>query len=518
MNKLFIKEIYIKSFGCISDKTFTFNDGLNVLYGSNESGKTTLLSFVLFAFYGIKHKKDHNSLSFKDKYISWSEGKMEGSVRFVSKGLEYFIYRTFADGKTKLSLHCTTTGEEIKDSAVLASPGEYYFGVGPETFAGSAYMSGLSATLKTDSFDEINTKIRNIYESGSDELSYLDVKGQIDNQIADLVSNKRKNAIIPALENELYEAEKEINDNNKRIAQKRELIKRVADCENKIKHLNNDLKIYKNDCAEQEIAVGLSPMQIIICCLLLIFSVVGFTFGYNIVASFGLLTFFVVLSSVILFKIRKQKRKYFTTKQFDGKIEEIRDKIRDEEVNKAVLAERINSIRYEDEYLLIERKNIIESKIKSFKNELEALRLALLCLENAYNEMKTLFSPALSEKAGEILSDLSSAKYNNVIVDDKFSISVFLQNGYNSSFYLSRGTIELVYLSLRFALCQLLFKDDVAPIFLDDVFITLDTPRLKRAMDYITVLSEERQIFFATCKEDEYIYLSKNSNIKFIMM
>ena len=59
---LYIEKIEINSFGCISDKVFSFDKGFNLVFGNNESGKTTLLSFVLFAFYGTKIKKQPGNL------------------------------------------------------------------------------------------------------------------------------------------------------------------------------------------------------------------------------------------------------------------------------------------------------------------------------------------------------------------------------------------------------------------------------------------------------------------------
>lgn len=40
-------ELHINGFGKIHDRTISFSDGINVIYGRNEAGKSTLHTFIL---------------------------------------------------------------------------------------------------------------------------------------------------------------------------------------------------------------------------------------------------------------------------------------------------------------------------------------------------------------------------------------------------------------------------------------------------------------------------------------
>ena len=51
-----ILECTLVEFGSFKNKTFTFGDGLNIIEGGNESGKSTLLAFIKFMFYGVPRK------------------------------------------------------------------------------------------------------------------------------------------------------------------------------------------------------------------------------------------------------------------------------------------------------------------------------------------------------------------------------------------------------------------------------------------------------------------------------
>ena len=52
-----LNKIYISAFGGLKDFTLNLNDGLNVIFGNNEDGKTTVATFIKCMFYGTGTKK-----------------------------------------------------------------------------------------------------------------------------------------------------------------------------------------------------------------------------------------------------------------------------------------------------------------------------------------------------------------------------------------------------------------------------------------------------------------------------
>ena len=48
-----IKEIKINNYGILKNKKINFENKLNIIYGKNESGKSTLLNYIKNIFYGI---------------------------------------------------------------------------------------------------------------------------------------------------------------------------------------------------------------------------------------------------------------------------------------------------------------------------------------------------------------------------------------------------------------------------------------------------------------------------------
>ena len=52
-----IRSALIQNFGKLKNQSFEFSDGLNVITGKNESGKSSFARFVRFMLYGYLGKK-----------------------------------------------------------------------------------------------------------------------------------------------------------------------------------------------------------------------------------------------------------------------------------------------------------------------------------------------------------------------------------------------------------------------------------------------------------------------------
>ncbi len=196
-----INRVYIKNFGGISDREYILSDGLNVIFGENESGKSTFLSFIRFIFYGAK-KSRAKELSFRDKYMPWSGEDMSGEIEFTSNSTEYSLSRTIsATGRKKdVTFINKTTGDTlpVPDADEI---GTELFKLSEDAFLKTLFLGAEGAQITSDG--ELLTKISNVSQSGDENISYQSICAQINNMIADLSSPRRNKAIIPALERQL---------------------------------------------------------------------------------------------------------------------------------------------------------------------------------------------------------------------------------------------------------------------------------------------------------------------------
>ena len=67
-----IRNIKINGYGSMENKEINFKDGLNIVYGKNESGKSTVMSYISNILYGISRNKDGKNLSDYERYKPWT--------------------------------------------------------------------------------------------------------------------------------------------------------------------------------------------------------------------------------------------------------------------------------------------------------------------------------------------------------------------------------------------------------------------------------------------------------------
>lgn len=162
----------------------------------------------------------------------------------------------------------------------------------------------------------------------------------------------------------------------------------------------------------------------------------------------------------------------------------------------------------------------IEHEINIIKNEIEEneqycnnLDTALKYIDEAASEMRQNFGSALNIKTAEILKKLTGGKYDSVIVSPDFNIAVKNNTSTIEWQYLSSGTIDQAYFSLRLAVADMLSeKNNSMPILIDDVFLQYDDIRTKQGLDFLDDYSQNSQIIFFTC-HSHLIDMAVNQNL-----
>ena len=59
---MIIEKIHIISFGKLADFTLDLSEGINIIEGGNESGKSTISAFIKFMFYGLSSDANERAI------------------------------------------------------------------------------------------------------------------------------------------------------------------------------------------------------------------------------------------------------------------------------------------------------------------------------------------------------------------------------------------------------------------------------------------------------------------------
>lgn len=513
---MFIKEIEIFSFGCLENMHFVFSDKFNLIYGPNESGKSTFFAFIKFMFYGTKIKKNPSELSFKNKYMPLNGKPMSGRLIFkASDNHTYILERFCSDTRNEVSLYNLDTSSQLKDTSVLNAVGEFFFGVNADSFSKTAFLSAFSANINDEKSGELITKLSNVFESGSDEVSYRQISDIIKNEISLLSSNKRKKSIIPELESDIQQLGVKIYDTENIIKSSQSLEEDVQSDKIKLEELTLEIDKIKQErdstlTAKSDNSSTMKFLKLFLISVSLLCIVLMVWYGFLSFIIPALIFIGILIFVIIPYNYNKQKnniiKKDFTIKDFNDKINILNNQVEMLRIDIAVKTERKNNLTFLKRQLeeLQSSMHLLKEKLSKEKEKLCALQLALAALEQAYCDIKSVFAPELTKRTGIALAELTENKYTSVLIEDNFSVNVKTKHGYVDAAMLSRGTIEQIYLAVRLALVELIFNDVHVPLFIDDALAFYDFPRLKSALELLYNMSESRQVFFSTCRVEEY--------------
>ena len=149
----------------------------------------------------------------------------------------------------------------------------------------------------------------------------------------------------------------------------------------------------------------------------------------------------------------------------------------------------------------------LEIKLEQRTAEYDALDLALTVLDSANAALRERFSPTLNQEAAAIFSALTGGKYSALTLSRDFSAMAGGEDSH-SALYLSAGTVDQLYLSVRLALCRLIVPD--APILLDDALCAFDDRRMALALSTLKGLGAKRQILLFSCHSREADWAQAN--------
>ena len=189
-----INKLKINSFGKIKDKEINLKDGINIFYGKNETGKSTILNFIISSFYGISKNKRGKELSDFDKYKPWEGIEFSGKLDYELDNAEKFeIYRDFNKKNPKIF---NENSEEIsKQFNIDKKIGNEFFyeqtKVDEDLFLSTIGMLQNEVPLEKTNQNYLVQKLANLVGTGEDNVSYKRAIDRINRRQLDEIGTDR---------------------------------------------------------------------------------------------------------------------------------------------------------------------------------------------------------------------------------------------------------------------------------------------------------------------------------------
>ena len=157
-----------------------------------------------------------------------------------------------------------------------------------------------------------------------------------------------------------------------------------------------------------------------------------------------------------------------------------------------------------DPLVLTSSLSSMKEEYETIAGEYEAISLAVDTLKEADTQIQSRFSPELGKLAAEYMSAVTGGRYLDVFINRDFSARTRTSDDSiaRDSEYLSAGTLDLMYLAVRLAVCRLALPEgENCPLIIDDALVNLDESRQEQAMELLKQIARERQVILFTCRE-----------------
>lgn len=192
-----IKKVNIIAFGGLKNISLDFSDRFNCIYGENEDGKTTIMSFIKMMFYGNEHGGSQISKNIRKKYTPWDGSQMAGSVEFEINGRNYRLEREFKASNASDRVTLTDLDLGVKE-AVPGDIGKKLFGLSNAAFERSIFIGQLGFPSGDPAAEsEINARLSNIISSGDEQISYEKVKSRLETARYVIISKSGRTGEYP---------------------------------------------------------------------------------------------------------------------------------------------------------------------------------------------------------------------------------------------------------------------------------------------------------------------------------
>lgn len=240
-----IENIKINQYGKLENKDIDLKK-LNIIFGKNEAGKSTLLNFIESMFYGINKNKNGKKYSDSEQYLPWNENDFSGSIKYsLDNEKEFYVFRDF--NKKNPKILDENENDISEEFTIDKKNGNQFFcdqtKIDRELLKSTLVTEQNSVELNKNTQELLLQKIANLAETGNEENSYKSAIAKLDrNMLTEVGTDKSSSRPINKSEEKIKNLTAEITETKSYEDEKFEI-------ENKKNKLLSELKEEKENKA-----------------------------------------------------------------------------------------------------------------------------------------------------------------------------------------------------------------------------------------------------------------------------
>ena len=497
-------QLHLKHFGKFTDKKIELTEGINLFYGENETGKSTVFAFLEGMLFGIE--KGRGRATYRDtfrRYEPWENGNYyAGSMHFTCGGKDFLLERNFDKYSKSAVLICENDREELSvehgDLEMLL--GELNKG----NYANTIAVGQLKAETDALLAGELRNYAANYYATGNSEVDLDKAMLELRNQKKILeraskemsLAKQEKSGHIKQEASYVWRELSQLEQEHKEIEQRRQQQKQQQEREGgratgKNSHVNRPEKKKINPAV-----IGIWVIAMIAAFLL-------------IKSPWNYLVDIVIMLAGVIYIWNRLKEKNKPT------VEEILETPEDTPFQELawkdkMLTESITEKRMEYRNLQ-ERLEELSEQSEDYKAQdkrKQGIDLAIAGLLELSSQIHGEVGERLNTYASEIMCEITDGKYQTLWIDENLAMNIWTGERKVEVEQLSRGTLEQIYFALRMAASEVLYTESY-PVILDDTFAYYDAGRMERTLRWL--VKNKKQVLLFTCHKREGEFLDRHA-------
>lgn len=533
---MIIRELILKNFGRFRNRSIRLEEGINIIYGENESGKSTLHAFIQGMLFGLRKMRGRAARTDSyTRYTPWDNPSWyEGSLRFSCGGKEFRLERDFRRGEEGTKLVCESDGEllSVKDGDLEMLLG----GISETVYENTVSIGQMKSRTGDALLLELRNYLSNYQESGDGKLN-LDrallllkekkkewqSRMQIREQQQEAEEKKIKFE-ISYLERETEELEQKLLEEQRREKagqeeQRKESLRREQ-------QRQEEAKRNERYWGKMPGTGGTLNWKKVIPAVLLgdlmVWGILFFTAGWK-AAGISAVCILIAASLFLAYTSTAIKKAEIKEEMMHAG-QPIPDNTSGNLPKRNITGDSIR--------LLTAQIHEKRTRLSNLQEELSELQMAGISDRAEMEEIRSIelaaetiqsLSVSAQESVGEALKNcisdifctMTRGKYKKVSIDEELKIDLFTEERHVPLFMASQGTIEQVYLALRIAVGDIFCCEEPMPLLLDEIFAMYDEDRMKETLGWL--YKEKEQVIIFTCNRRETEVL-KRAGIPFHMV
>lgn len=473
-----IERLDLIRWGKFSGHTIRLKSGVNIIYGGNESGKSTIHSFLGAMLSGTPRKAEKGRLA-SDTFLTGGDG--EGAMTIWDGGQRYELHRTFAPAPGILSVRQETEGaEDLNSWEELDEPQEML----------SDLLGGLDAeTFESTVFWKQNQTAWDLYvEDGLKHCLKASKTGEsVDGVQALQVLEERRGKA----EQKKKKEEDALEERIRKRQMEGEYVRREA---GRLQAQRNALRVgaQKEEDWEREgfTETGKNLIQ-----MLLLLAGVLALLGALLLQNLILRVFLGIFGGAFLLLFFPVRR-FLLGESADGETEGYDLSLREEQLKAEIRKKEDTYQKLQEELEQLYHQHM---RMEAADTEIAALNLAIDRIRELSEEENGGPAGEISVRASEIIRELACPSCDRIVVETSGRLRACLGGHIIDRKKVSSSTLQQIRFAVRMAAGEVLAGGEELPFLLDEPFAMYDDERLRSALSWLE--RSGHQVVLFTCQQ-----------------